>query len=139
MPDRTNKKDKLLDLADHDCSRGEEFGLRKRSSFRMPFAEDHEIRAVVDGETFPILDMGSRGIGILLADRDRFVRGESLSHLVIIIGTEKLAMKGRVVHVTCEDDLVVCGIALKGMDEGVESCLQAFLLQHRNVYFAGRR
>ncbi len=142
MTDIGKDKKELVDLSHPDYSQADcpdDVVGRTRETFRLPVLEGHEIRVVVDGESFPLLDMGSRGIGIQLTDPDRFVRGERLAHVVILIGDDKFAMKGKVVHVTKEKDLVVCGIALKGMDEETETRLQSFLQQHRKLYFVPAR
>ncbi len=141
MTDSIDDKKDLLDLSRAYYSNSDYVSGgdgRPRDSFRMPLADEHEVRAVVDGESFPLLDIGSRGIGIQLSDPDRFVRGEFLAHVVIIIGDDKLIMKGKVIHVTREKELTVCGIALKGLDDATEARLQSFLQQHRNIYFVSR-
>jgi hypothetical protein len=96
-----------------------------------------DVRAVIDGEPFPLLDLGSHGIAIRLADPDRFVRGETIAHVVVIIGDERIESRGRVVHISRDQESVVCGIALKDMGPEAESRLQAFLQGCRREYFSG--
>ncbi len=106
-----------------------------RRSFRFPMA-GREVRAVVDGEAFPLLDVGSHGIAVRLEDPDRFVKGETIAHVVLILDGDKIETRGRVVHITRGGETVSCGIELKDISDDMEARLQAFLQGCREDYFA---
>jgi len=138
MVDPNMGDNEMLDLSGSGRQRAEEEkgvpGGRK--SFRFPMSGRHEVRAVVDGEPFPLLDLGSHGIAIQLDDADRFVRGETIAHVVLIIGDDKIETKGKVVHITRTGETIACGIVLKGMNPDAEFRLQAFLQGHREDFFS---
>ena len=106
-----------------------------RRSFRFPLESGAGVRAVVDGEPFPILDLGSHGIAIRLSRANRFVRGETLANVVLLLGNGRIESRGRVVHISHSGGELVCGIELKGLGPEDESRLQAFLQGMRQEYF----
>jgi c-di-GMP-binding flagellar brake protein YcgR len=107
-----------------------------RRSFRGMVGETEHITLEIAGRRHPVVDIGSHGLGILLADGNALAPGQS-HELTLALGSRTFRLKGVVRHVTRDDEAGAfhCGIQLLDLDDQAETELQAFVLRQRHHLF----
>lgn len=104
-----------------------------RHSFRGAVADTDHISAEIAGSRHAVLDVGSRGIGILLSGGAALVPGQT-HDLTLTFGNRALRLRGLVRHVTLDDEAGAfhCGIQLLDLSREAEQQLQEFVLRQRH-------
>jgi len=107
-----------------------------RHSFRGQVNEAARITATINGEHHTVVDIGSRGLGILLAKGTALVPGQT-HDFTLALGKQTIALKGLIRHVTRDDEAGAfhCGIELLALDHATEQQLQEFVLRQRHQLF----
>lgn len=107
-----------------------------RHSFRGPVTEADHITATIAGQRHIVADIGSHGIGILLAEGTTLVPGQT-HDFILTLGSETLRLQGVVRHVTKDDEANAfhCGIQILNSDHEAEQQLQKFILCQRQHLF----
>lgn len=107
-----------------------------RHSFRGPVTETDHIIATIAGQRHAVADIGSHGIGILLAEGTALIPGQT-HDFTLTLGNETLRLQGVVRHVTKNDEANAfhCGIQLLNPDHETERQLQKFILYQRQHLF----
>ena len=90
----------------------------------------------IGGRKYPVVNIGSRGLGIQLPNDSAFTPGEELPEIIFNFRDRQTTLKGRVVHVSMEDEQVyLCGISLVTMSEKQEKLLLGIVQQRRQSMF----
>ncbi len=101
----------------------------RRASYRGPAPAEAQIQLEIAGTRFPVLDIGSRGIGIQLPAADPRLQAGSEHELILHLGGDSLELCGEIKHISPDEDGFHCGIALTALDPHAEQQLQTFLLR----------
>jgi len=111
-----------------------------RHSFRGMVSEADQAIVEIAGQRYPILDIGSRGIGIVLPDGKALVVGQTYD-LVLEIKKYPFPLRGVVKHLTRNegDATFLVGIQLLDLDGEAEERLQAFVLRQRQALQASKK
>ncbi len=108
-----------------------------RSAFRAPCAEDEGALLRIRGEEFPVVNIGPKGVGFLVAREDRFALDAVLADLELVIDEHRFHFRGRVVHVSpAEDDRWLVGVEILDLASGDEETIHALVLDRRRRLFA---
>lgn len=109
-----------------------------RHSFRGAVGDADHITAEIAGNRHTVLDIGSRGIGLLLSEGMALVPGQT-HDLTLAFGGRALTLRGLVRHVTMDDEAGAfhCGIQLLDLSREAEQQLQEFILRQRHHLFTG--
>ena len=107
-----------------------------RHSFRAPCIEEDEAEVVIKGKRYPVANVGSQGLGLLLPQTHDLQMGEVLSSITFRIRGKELKLQGRVVHISIEEDhLYLCGIALMEMTEEQSKMIRELIHSCRQALF----
>lgn len=107
-----------------------------RDSFRSHVTDADHITVQIAGQRHALVDVGSHGIGILLAEGTVLVPGQT-HDLLLTLGNQTLALRGLVRHVTKDDEANAfhCGIELVDLTLPAAQQLQEFVLRQRRNFF----
>jgi len=107
-----------------------------RRSFRATCEKADDAFVEIEGEKYPVVNIGNKGLGIQLPNDSVFSRGEELPEIIFSFRGLKTTLKGSVVHVSMEDEKVyLCGISLGKMSEEHEKLLLEIVQQQRLAMF----
>lgn len=107
-----------------------------RHSFRVSCGKEDAAEVVIKGKTYPVVNIGNRGLGIRIPDASVFFRGEELSDIEFRFREQKMMLKGLVVHVhVADDEAYLCGISFTEMSAEQEKMLLELLQQQRLTVF----
>lgn len=101
----------------------------RRASYRGPAPAAEQIQLEIAGALFPVLDIGSQGIGIRLPAADPRLKIGSAHALFLHLGGDSLELRGEIKHISPDEEGFHCGIALTALDRHAEQQLQTFLLR----------
>lgn len=109
-----------------------------RHTFRVPCGTEDAAFVEIAGKTYPVVNIGDRGLGIRVPDNSIFSSGEELPKIVFSFREQTMVLKGCIVHVSVVDEQTyLCGISLKEMSEEQEKKLLA-LVQQQSLALFGR-
>lgn len=109
-----------------------------RHVFRLPIEEGDRVSLDINDRTFEVINLGTKGVGVLLDEEDCYSAGQPLEKVVLHLDTEHLHLKGRVVHISPREFQLICGIEFVQMTGDEESALLNFLSRHRESLFGGK-
>ncbi|MBF0230314.1 MAG: hypothetical protein HQK63_12125 [Desulfamplus sp.] len=76
-----------------------------RKSFRIPIREKNRFSIFINGVSFPIEDINSKGAGVLMVEDHSFFKGQLLSDCELVLGNETFkGIECQVVHITSVKD-----------------------------------
>lgn len=108
-----------------------------RHVFRLPIEEGDKVSLAINDRTYEVINLGTKGIGILIDEDDAFAAGQSLDKVVLHLDAERLQLTGRVVHVSPREFQLICGIEFVQMTRDEENKMMNFLSRHRESLFRG--
>lgn len=116
-----------------------DLGLPKdisRQCFREPIGPEENIVAEFSGQKLRVIDIGSRGIGLSLADPACFTEGQVVD-ITIALRDELLRFQGKVVHISqkSSENYYHCGIEFVGTMKETEKQLREFIQKHHAELF----
>lgn len=116
-----------------------DLGLPKeisRQCYREPIAPEEEITARLNGRNFRVIDIGSRGIGISLSNRDDLPQGRELD-ITITLNEKLIHISGRIVHISQEPEegSYRCGVLFIDLAEETKRELEEFIQKHHAELF----
>jgi len=107
-----------------------------RHSFRVPCEKTDAGSAEIGGKTYPVVNIGIRGLGIRLPDDALFPPGKKLPEIVFRFRDQRMLLQGRVVHVSLEEENVyLCGISLTELTAAQEKLMLELVQQQRLAMF----
>lgn len=106
-----------------------------RHVFRQPNQKDTRISLLVHGEPFEVVNISANGIGISLEVGHPFVTGQILDSLTLELEGEILNLKGRMVHISPREFLLIGGIELVDMSGEDQEKFARFLERERKSLF----
>jgi len=129
--------DKLRNrLAASPALKGEKEEEIKRHSFRVPCLETDNAEVIIKGKSYPVINVGSRGLGLILPDEHSLQEGEELNTMKFRMLGQEFTLQGRVVHISMEEDnTYLCGVALTGMGEEQSAKIRALIQSRRQALF----
>lgn len=71
-----------------------------RDIFRIPVLESHDVKARIDDKTYPVVNLGNRGLGILLTEAKNFAVNNGQHQITLQLLDKTFELTGRVVHVS---------------------------------------
>jgi hypothetical protein len=97
-----------------------------RLSFRVPVSERESIFATISSISYPVSDIGLKGIGVLVEDNQRFEVGDQLDACQLNFKDTRLTdLTGKIVHCAIHDDgLWQFGIQWIGLLDSQEKILE---------------
>jgi len=108
-----------------------------RDIFRIPVIESHEVTALLDGQNYPVVNLGRKGIGILIPTEDAFAVSSSSHAIVLQLNAQRFELTGRVVHISPhESDNYLYGIELIDMSQDSEQAINEYIKKNRATLFA---
>lgn len=107
-----------------------------RHSFRSPVPAAAHITATIADQQYAVADIGSHGIGILVAEGSVLPPGQTCD-LTLTLGNESIRLRGLIRHVTKDEEANAfhCGIQLLDLNREAEQRLQEFVLRQRHHLF----
>ena len=107
-----------------------------RKNYREPILDDDPINAEIDGLPHRVCDIGSRGLGLIVASLDGFLAGTPHS-ITLHIGDNTITLQGRVTHISPSETSgeCHCGIEFIDLKQKDEQTLQYFLTAHHARLF----
>ncbi|MBF0378716.1 MAG: hypothetical protein HQK72_14730 [Desulfamplus sp.] len=76
-----------------------------RKSFRIPIREKNRFSIFINGTSFPIEDINSKGAGVLMIEDHSFFKGQLLSDCELVLGNERFnGVECQIVHITSVKD-----------------------------------
>ncbi|MEA3547383.1 MAG: PilZ domain-containing protein [Thermodesulfobacteriota bacterium] len=110
-----------------------------RNFFRLPVDTSAKIKVRIDGREYRVVNLANSGVGIRLLQRDVFQSDDHLNQVELEIEGKCLSSRGRVVHVSLDDDgSWLCGVELVELDKEGQAVLRDYVDHCREVLFAGR-
>lgn len=109
-----------------------------RKNYREPILDDDPVCAEVDGATYRVCDIGSRGLGLIVPALDSFPEGSTYS-LTLHIDANAISLKGKISHISPSETSgeCHCGIEFVALNPTDEQALQTFLTTHHARLFGG--
>ncbi|MBU0485599.1 MAG: PilZ domain-containing protein [Proteobacteria bacterium] len=113
---------------------------KSRQSFRLP-AKDLSpppVIAMIDGISYEVIDIGSKGLGLAVDNPGVFKVGEKHS-VTLVLNDLEMSMQGQVMHVSRDiSGNIICGFELGDMDKESEQKLHTYLLEQRGEIFSAK-
>lgn len=106
-----------------------------RHVFRQPNKKEAHMSLLVHGEPFEVVNISATGIGISLESGHPFVKGQILDSLTLELGGEILNLRGRMVHISPREFLLIGGIELMDMSGEDQEKFARFLEKERKSLF----
>ncbi|MDH4319996.1 MAG: PilZ domain-containing protein [Desulfobulbaceae bacterium] len=107
-----------------------------RDIFRIPVHESHDVSALIENQSFPVINLGSKGIGILLNEEDAFPVSDQIFTITLHLGGKQFELKGKIVHVSPHDSgNYLCGVELVGLTHQCEKTIADYIKKHRSSMF----
>ena len=111
-----------------------------RQSYRIPCADTDNAEVIIKGKSYAVVNVGSSGLGIVLSDEHVFQEGEELASIEFRMLGQKMLLKGRVVHISTEEDnSYLCGIFLAEMGEEQSKRIRELIQLRRQALFSLER
>ncbi|MDH5299499.1 MAG: PilZ domain-containing protein [Desulfobulbaceae bacterium] len=111
-----------------------------RDIFRIPVLESHDVTVQIDSRSFTVVNLGSKGLGIILTGENLFAADNKLHAITLVLGGKQFNLEGRVVHVSPHDSgNYLCGIELVDMDVDSSKAIDDYIRQNRSTLFAKER
>ncbi len=108
-----------------------------RDIFRVPVLESHDVTACIGARTYQVVNLGSRGLGILLDEEDALPQASSHHAVGLRLLDQQFELQGRVVHISAhESGRYLCGIALVDMNEEIAQAIADYIGKYRANMFA---
>ena len=107
-----------------------------RDGFRVPVGASHKITLTIGRKTYPVFNLGARGVGIYLNALDEFLDHQQLKGMVIDFPGKSFQVDGKVMHVSKDEAHVLCGIELTCLDSECKQELLDHLKQFKNALFS---
>ncbi len=120
IPVRQNEEEyesvEILDLDDDSSD-----SVTVRKSFRIPIRQKEGFSIVIDGISFPLENINSKGAGVLMVEDHSFFKEQLLSDCELILGSDKFdKVECQIVRINSEKDtLPVFGIRWLNMDDKI--------------------
>lgn len=116
-----------------------DLGLPKdisRQCFREPIGPEENITAKLNNQNYPVIDIGSRGIGVALPSPQELKKGQELD-IAITLDGKLIHFRGKVVHISQEatEKQYHCGIEFLDLSAETEKQLQEFIQKHHAELF----
>jgi len=109
-----------------------------RDIFRIPVHESHDVRALIEEQSFPVINLGSRGVGILLSEEDALPVSDQLFNIILHLAGKRFELQGKIVHVSPHDSgNYLCGVELVDMTKACGQTIAAYIKKHRSSMFTG--
>lgn len=90
-----------------------------RKAFRIPIREKNRFSIIINGSSFPVEDINSKGAGVLMVEDHSFFKGQLLSGCELILGSDNFnGVECQIVHITSiKDSPPLFGIKWLNMDK----------------------
>lgn len=126
-------KQKTVNASDAQKEQARETG---RKCFRGPVSADDAALVRVNNQQFKVVDIGSRGVGIILPSADTLCVGGTVSIKLLLQG-KVFSLQGEIMHITpISNASFLCGVKLININYETEQKLQAFLQAKRITLFS---
>lgn len=109
-----------------------------RHFFRLPVDKSATIKVRIDGREYPAVNLACSGVGIRLLQRDIFQMDDHLNQVELEIEGKCLHSRGRVVHISLDDESWLCGVELLELDKEGQAVLMDYVDHCREALFAGQ-
>jgi c-di-GMP-binding flagellar brake protein YcgR len=107
-----------------------------RQIYRIPITESDEISVTINGKKHEVVNLGSHGIGVRVANPVTFEVDNQKHDIELWLVRDRLRLKGKIVHVTSHGpDHYLCGIIFSDLDETSQEKLLACLYHIRAGLF----
>jgi len=107
-----------------------------RDIFRIPVLETHDVTALLEKQNFPVINVGSKGIGILLTDEESFPVSDQIFDIMLRLMGKEFELQGKIVHVSPhESGNYLCGIELLDLNNECEQTIASYIKNHRSSMF----
>lgn len=107
-----------------------------RNYFRITVRESDRIKIMADGQQYPIVDVGDKGVGIRLTEEDIFLSVEDPLNLELNLQDKILHLQGRIVHISPDGSgNYLCGIEFKDIDAKHRKKIMKYLQQIKKTMF----
>lgn len=107
-----------------------------RDIFRIPVHPSDKVTALIEQQSFPVINLGSRGLGILLTDEETFPVSDQTFDITLQISEKQFELQGKIVHASPhESGSYLCGVELVGMDNQCEQTIADYIKKHRSSMF----
>lgn len=107
-----------------------------RDIFRIPVHESHDVSALIEKQSFPVINLGSKGLGILLSEEDAFPASDRILSILLRLNGKQFELQGKIVHVSPHDSgNYLCGVELIGMTSQCEKTIADYIKKHRSSMF----
>lgn len=109
-----------------------------RDIFRIPVLESHDITALLENQHFPVINLGSKGVGILLTEEDTFPVSDQVFDISLSLMGKKFELQGKIVHVSPhESGNYLCGIELIDLNSECKQTIADYIKKFRSNMFEG--
>ncbi|QJT08912.1 PilZ domain-containing protein [Oceanidesulfovibrio marinus] len=127
--------EKNSDLSSEELTTTEKI-TTTRKSFRVPVNDPFTLTVKIGDESFGAFDVVEGGVGVFQSRRNLFSIGEEIDNITLLFRGEPLAMQGRVVHISRdEDNTFRYGVQFTKLDPETEDKLVSFVSRTREDYF----
>ena len=109
-----------------------------RHFFRLPADESAKMKVRIDGREYQVVNLAYSGVGIRLSQQDVFQIDDHINQVELEIEGKCLCSRGRVVHISLDEDSWLCGVELVELDKEGQVVLRGYVDHCREVLFAGR-
>ncbi|MDH3393239.1 MAG: PilZ domain-containing protein [Desulfobulbaceae bacterium] len=107
-----------------------------RDIFRIPVLATDKVTALIEKQSFPVINLGSKGLGILLTDEETFPVSDQIFDISLQINGKQFELQGKIVHASPHDSgNYLCGVELVDMDSECERTIADYIKKHRSSMF----
>ena len=102
-----------------------------RNYFRIAPREADKIAVKADGQEYPVIDVGDRGVGIRLSDEDILLKVNDTLAIELELQGRRLDLQGKIVHISPDvSGQYLCGIEFQKITRQDQQMLLEYLQQH---------
>ena len=106
-----------------------------RDQFRTPVGPTEKISVTIDDRTYTVFNLGAKGVGMYLRELGAIEDQTVIKGMSINFGDKQFKVDGRVVHISKDESLYLCGIELSNMDPECEKEILTYLDKGRHALF----
>jgi len=107
-----------------------------RDIFRIPVLESHDVTALLEKQLYPVINLGSKGLGILLIESEAFPVSDQIFDISLRLMGKTFELQGKIVHVSPhETGNYLCGIELIDLDNDCKQTIADYIKNHRSSMF----
>ncbi len=107
-----------------------------RDIFRIPILDSNDVTALIEKQSLPVINLGSKGIGILLSEDEAFPVSDETFAISLHLSGKQFELQGKIVHASPQESgNYLCGVEFIDMSKQCGKTITNYIKKHRSSMF----